>query len=841
MSAKDGTASEEPDRTVEAGNENKGGSVMKNSKNKKIYYSMAGALFMVLAVFTLFTVSYIKKFEKTLKDENQAHLAELADHTVTYTQSVVKDLQGALENAAGAVSILPEGERFAYLNDMNERQGFAFSGYAWKDGNLHATQKTQNTRISEENYYKEAMNGKNTVTNLTRKILTNRAVSGIILAVPIRDAQREPEGILMAMLDISRLNDALGVESFGGEGYSYIIDLDGNLVLHNKSMDYHNFYRVLGNVHMNDGKTLKEIKEDIHAGSSGMITYEQLGSSRYAYYCPLGFNEWTVVNIVAKDVVTQKTDILTRELILLSVSAFVIFAVLFILAGLLWINSQNQRHAAETKSTFLANVSHEIRTPMNAIVGMSEILLRENLSRRQKECVRCIQDSGNGLISIINDILDISKMESGKFTIQQEEYDLRVLLSDITAIAVIRIGKAPIRFWTEIDPSVPERLIGDKTRLQQILINLIGNAVKFTEQGFVKMSVKVQEKDAGLYLLVKISDTGIGIKKQDMSQLFISFNQFDVNKNRSKEGTGLGLAISKSLSQMMGGDIEAESVYGKGSVFTMCVQQQEVGAHPLLEVKHLTERKILILERDADYESYYGTCLQQIGLPYRVRTNDQEFQTDLHSGEYTCVLADKETIEAVIQDAAEKDLWLGVLVKQENYLLPVDSGQYLTVFVPLFSIQILKMLDTYVSRAQNDTGRLGGIQQFPGARLLLVDDNSLNLEIAQSLMEPYQMEVDCVTSGKDAVQAVLAKDYDMVFMDHMMPGMDGVEALKKIRSLPEEKYKRLPVVVLTANAIDGAREMFLEKGFDGFLTKPIDMKEVNKVLKNWIRTDQTFS
>lgn len=812
---------------------------MKNSKDRKIYYriyySMAGALLFILVLFTLFIFLYIQKFNQTLKDENQIHLSELAQYTVMYTQSAVRDLQDALENAAGAVRILPEEQRHDYLSDMVQRQGFAFAGYAWKDGNLHATEETQNVNISEEEYYHDVMKGKNTVTNLTRKIMTNRAVSGIILAVPIRGGDGAPEGILMAMLDISRLNDALGVESFGGEGYSYIIDSEGDLVLHNKSMDYHNFYRVLSNVQIKDGKTLDQIKKDIGNGGSGMLTYEQLGSSRYAYYCPLGFNGWTVINIVAKEVVTQKTDRLTGELIVLSVSAFVIFAILFVLAGLSWIHSQNQRHAAETKSRFLANVSHEIRTPMNAIVGMSEILLREHLDHRQQECVRCIQDSGKDLISIINDILDISKIESGKFIIREEEYELRELLGNITAIAVIRIGEEPIRFLTEIDQSVPERMLGDKTRIQQIITNLIGNAVKFTDQGQIIMSVKIREENNFTYLQVQISDTGIGIKKQDISKLFISFNQVDSNKNRKKEGTGLGLAISRSLSRMMGGDIEVESEYGRGSVFTMTVRQQAVGACPVLKIKRPIKSKILILESDNYFFAYFDTCLQKMNLPYKICKIKQDFQTELYSGSYQYALADKETIEGIIEDTPGTDVWMGVLVKQGDYLLMTDNSQYLTVFVPLFSVQILKFLDTCENKEQNGAKDRQEFRPIPEAKILVVDDNKINLEVAQGLLEPYQMEVDGVTSGKEAIQAVLSKDYDLILMDHMMPEMDGVEALKRIRSLPEEKYKNLPVVVLTANATEGVREMFLEKGFTDYLAKPVDMKLLDEILEQWVR------
>lgn len=809
---------------------------MEKTKDKKIYYSMAGALLFILAVLILSITLYIRKFDRTLAEENQAHLAELAGYTVNYTRSVIEDLQGALENAAGAVSVLQEDKRLEYLDDMVHRQGFAFAGYAKKDGSLHTTDKTQDMQAAKEEYYIEAMKGNNTVTNLTRRILTNRAVSGIILAVPLRNEAGEAEGVLMALMEIERLNDALGVESFGGHGYSYIIDQEGSLILHSKSMDYNNFYRVLGNVQIKTGETLEQIKRNIDSGGSGMMEYEQLGNSRYAYYCPLGLNSWTIVNIVSKEAVTQKTDVLTRELIILSVSVFAVFAALFIIAGISWINSQNRRHAAETKSTFLANVSHEIRTPMNAIVGMSEILMRGNLDRRQEECVRCIQDSGKSLISIINDILDISKIESGKFTIQNGEYNLRSLLSDITAMAVIRIGNEPIRFWAEIDQSVPERMKGDRTRLQQIIVNLIGNAVKFTEQGYIKMSVSTQEMDGEIYLQIKITDTGIGIKKQDMDQLFISFNQVDLNKNYGKEGTGLGLAIARSLSQMMGGDITVESEYGKGSVFTMTVEQESVGARSILEVKGAGKRKILILEKDEECRKYFEKALQQMNLPYHICARKEEFESALHSGEYKCVLGDKITVEELLSDPVAANIWVGVLVKQEEYLMPAENIQNFTVFVPLFSFQLLRLLETYSSGEQSE--EISDVfRPLSEARLLIVDDNRLNLEIAESLLEPYQMEIDCVTSGKEAIQAVQDKDYDMILMDHMMPEMDGTEALKKIRSLSGEKYKTIPIVVLTANAVDGAREMFLEHGFNGFLTKPIDMHEMNRILERWVRKE----
>lgn len=811
---------------------------MKEQKDRKLYYGMAAALTGILALFALFINSYIQTFNKTLMEENQVHLAELADHTVIYVNSVIENMQCSLENAAEAVAMLPEEKKICYLSGVAGRQGFVFIGHAGQDGFLCATDPSQNAYISKESYYVEAMNGTRAVTNLMRKLLTSSAVSGIMLAVPIQDESERPVGVLAAMLDISMLNKALTVESYGGEGYSYIIDGSGNLVLQNKSMDYNNFYRVLDNVKIKNGRNLEQIKADIANGNSGMIEYEQLGMNRYAYFCPLGLNSWTVVNIVSKEVITKKTDALTVGLVFISVSSFVIFALLFVLAGLSWINSQNQRHAAETKTAFLANVSHEIRTPMNAIVGMSDILLRGSLEQRQRECIQCIKDSGKSLLAIINDILDISKIESGKFSISDEEYDMKKLLSDITAIAVTRIGDKPIRFWLDLDETVPEHLIGDETRLRQILINLIGNAVKFTEEGDIRLALRTEEKEEDLYLRMEIIDTGVGIREQDMGKLFESFSRVDAYKNRSKEGTGLGLAISRSLSEMMGGTISVSSEFGKGSVFTVTVKQKSCDGLPLIKYGCSEHESILLLEKEEKLREYCELCLKRMNLSYQICTDAEDLANRLSMGNFSCVLADRDIVQKLVSDGRRHKCRLGILVKQEEYLTVSDTDQYKTIFVPLFYIQISRLFAEHDSEAPEKEESKAEARRFfplPKIRMLIVDDNQLNLEITEGLLEPYQMEVDCLQSGREAIDAVQSKDYDIILMDHMMPELDGLETLKEIRNLPDKKYKELPIIVLTANAAGGAREMFLKNGFNGFLEKPIDIEKVDETLEKWLR------
>jgi signal transduction histidine kinase/CheY-like chemotaxis protein/HPt (histidine-containing phosphotransfer) domain-containing protein len=389
--------------------------------------------------------------------------------------------------------------------------------------------------------------------------------------------------------------------------------------------------------------------------------------------------------------------------------------------------------ASRAKSDFLAKMSHEIRTPMNTITGMSELILRNEISPEVFEYAEDIKQAGANLLVIINDILDFSKIESGKMEIFSGEYAFASLMNDVITAVRVRMTEKPVDFVTNIDSSLPCKMIGDEIRIRQILLNLLSNAVKYTNEGKITFSASGRARGSGkIELIFEVSDTGIGIKKDDMDKLFGDFVQFDPLKNKGVEGTGLGLAIALSLCRAMGGDITVSSEYGKGSTFTARIPQKIEDARPFAMMK----------DQDAKNTDSAGRPINSSGANARFTA--------------------------------------------------------------------------------------------PSARVLLVDDIATNLRVAVELLSPYKLQTDKCTSGAEAVSLAQEKHYDIIFMDHMMPGMDGVTAMETIRAFPGDYFKEVPIIALTANAISGMREMFLEKGFSDYLSKPIEIRKLNEILERWI-------
>ncbi len=485
--------------------------------------------------------------------------------------------------------------------------------------------------------------------------------------------------------------------------------------------------------------------------------------------------------------------------------------------------------SSKAKSNFLANMSHEIRTPLNAILGMSEIVLRESRGRLTEEYAIEIKKASENLLVIINDILDISKIESGKLEIIETDYSISSLLSDIIGISKMRIEDKPILLTTFIQSDMPNMFFGDEIRIKQILINLIGNAIKFTKEGNINLSVHYEQNEDKTELVFVVSDTGMGIKEEDMQRLFMQFERVDTKKNRSIEGTGLGLAITKQLCEMMKGSISVQSEENVGSSFTVRIPQQAIESTAI--VKRADNLKVLIYEAREVYATSFKQTLDNLLASSIISTNYTEFTQYLEEQDFDYVIAPAAQMETIKDFCLKKNIDI-------NFIFTVDVGDLTiysdenTVSLPINCIQLAPLFGNVDLSLKKEVALFNFVA--PKAKILVVDDNNINLVVAEGLMQPYNMHIETASNGAIALEMIKQNRYDLVFMDHMMPVMDGIEATAEIRKMEENYYKKLPIIALTANALVGAKELFVKEGMNDFLSKPIEMDKLNEILQKWL-------
>ena len=499
--------------------------------------------------------------------------------------------------------------------------------------------------------------------------------------------------------------------------------------------------------------------------------------------------------------------------------------------------------ANRAKSDFLANMSHEIRTPMNSIMGLCELSLEEELSDSVQDNCKNIYVAGKNLLGIINDLLDFSKIESGRMELRPDTYELKVLLNDVIQMAMARKGQKEIEFMVDCDPNIPNLLYGDELRIRQIVINLLTNAIKFTRQGGVVLRVRYRKESYGINLMFSVTDSGIGIKKENKDKIFNSFSQVDTKKNRAIEGTGLGLSISKQLVKQMGGFIFLDSEYGQGSTFTVVIPQKVMKPEPLAQVDENTNYKILtyfeLEENNSSFAAqYYAEIIsnmgQELGLAYQFVASLSEAKQTLADNAFTHLfISEAEYVkDKPFFDSLTEQLQVVLIVNQIGQS-ELSAGMR-SICKPFYVRSVCDVLQG--EKLQFDGRRSKARKRFvaPKAKILIVDDNQMNLKVASGLLRPYQMQVVTADGAEAAMKLLREESFDMIFMDHMMPGMDGVEALQHIRAMETEWCKTVPVAALTANAVSGAREMFLKEGFCDMVAKPIELSLFERVLQRWL-------
>lgn len=547
-----------------------------------------------------------------------------------------------------------------------------------------------------------------------------------------------------------------------------------------------------------------------------------------------------ILNSVSFDSMTDITHFIVRISVMLTALVFL----------LVFVSSMNKneeeltesvaeaRQAEHYKSDFLANMSHEIRTPMNAIVGMCELILRESgLNESVRENCFNIQTSGRSLLAIINDILDFSKIESGKLELIPDEFNIASTLNTVINMSEARRGNKKIEIIIKADPNIPRGIIGDEVRIRQVIVNLMTNAIKYTEKGYVTLTVSQSKQDYGINLLVSVADTGIGITEENIEKLFTSFRQVDTKKNRSVEGTGLGLAISKRLITQMGGFIGVKSEYGVGSEFRFVIPLKVSDERPFVTIKDPQDIHAagIFAENSERLKQHYSEMGRQLNVDFKCSDSIEELERLAASGNITHYFAAKEEYiknAEFFGKAADKAKVFVVQERLDAIELPENIN---CLFKPFYVISVASALNNE-NMVLNLNERRGSDIRFsaPKARVLIVDDNAINLKVAVGLMQPYHMQMMTAESGRAAINMLRSKDIDIVFMDHMMPEMDGVEATKKIREMEGDYYKKLPIIALTANAVNGVREMFIQEGLNDFLAKPIELTALDRILRNYL-------
>ena len=554
-------------------------------------------------------------------------------------------------------------------------------------------------------------------------------------------------GVLAADIFVDVLVDMINNASVGENCYAFLVDQNMGMIVHpNEAYEY-------------DDKPLKvmdipdspygNLVDSFNSNSDEMVFVSDYdGVTRGISYARMTNTGWYVCIATSKAELSKGVSDMMRGFVIATIVAIAIGALIAIFLAkvldklskqeqeykeqVLKLEKQAADEASEAKSRFLADMSHEIRTPINAIIGMNEMILRESDNRDIKEYSRNIKQSGHNLLQLINGILDFSKIEDGKMEILPVRYSVSSEIKYFINSIKDRVDAKNLTLNINIDPNIPSELYGDDTRINQIVMNLLTNAVKYTEKGSVSLSIEGREKDESkekILLYYEVKDTGIGIKESDMTKLFESFERLDVVKNRNIEGTGLGMNITRKLLELMGSELRVESEYGVGSTFS--------------------------------FELW------------------QKIENDTPLGDYN------EASPGVEDTETYKELFYA-----------------------------------------------------PDAHILVVDDTRMNISVVENLLKKTGIQIDTAISGPESINLADRNKYDLILMDQRMPGMDGTEAMKRIRDLESKVNIETPIICLTADVVKGSRDRYLEMGFNDYLTKPVDGSELEKMIRNYLPDDK---
>ncbi|MCH5268329.1 MAG: response regulator [Lachnospiraceae bacterium] len=504
------------------------------------------------------------------------------------------------------------------------------------------------------------------------------------------------------------------------------------------------------------------------------------------------------------------------------------------------------QEAEHSKDDFLSNVSHEIRTPINTICGMSELVQGEEDPRKMRDALFDIQQAGRNLLSVVSDILDFSELQSGKIEIQEEEYNISSTINDIINMSLARKNQKKIEFIVDCDANIPKGLLGDEKKLRRIIMNLVNNAIKFTKDGGVTIHISSRQEEYGINLIITVSDTGIGMEAKNMEKIFTSFSQIDTRKNRQEGGIGLGLAISQALVERMGGVITIKSKLGKGTAVRVVVPQKVIDAQPIAQLEKKDEINIAVY---IDMEQFglvairdqYTECLShmvnQLQTKCHICRNLAELKRRIEREKFTHIIVSIVEYEEDRKyfDKLAETISLVVILNREDED-EMTNANIIRIYKPFYVLSIVNVLNH--GNQMRTVNRHHRKFIAPEVRVLVVDDNLMNIRVIEGLLDKYRIKVSRAMSGREALEKIESKEFDFVFMDHMMPEMDGIETFHRIRNKVGNYFQKVPIVALTANAVAGSREKFMEEGFNDFVEKPVEVSVLERVLHRTLKEEK---
>ncbi|MCH5344401.1 MAG: response regulator, partial [Acetatifactor sp.] len=490
---------------------------------------------------------------------------------------------------------------------------------------------------------------------------------------------------------------------------------------------------------------------------------------------------------------------------------------------------------------FLANVSHELRTPINAVTGITAMMLKNEEDPEKKKDMLSIQMAGNRLFSQIEDILDYTEVDTGNVIVSEENYSISSLINDIIVEKrLVKIEKE-LELIFDVDAGIPLVLFGDGKKIKKIIKHLIDNAVKFTKKGGVYVRVYALHKSYGINLCIKVSDTGVGIAEEEMEKITERFFQASGGRNRRAGGLGLGLPIVYGMLIAMGGFIRFESAKGSGTTVSVSIPQKIADATPSMALLNGKDLCVGVYIRPEKYEvpevrDYYNAAIshmvQELEFVVHRVFNLEELRKLATMYRLTHLLIGKEEYEESASYFETLDKSTEVVVVADDRFLPAENSRVNYVRKPFYCLPIVNILNSQASFEADVFERENMI--CPGVSVLVVDDEPMNRMVAEGIFNSYQMEVKTAASGREAIEICEKEEFDLIFLDHMMPEMDGVETLKILRKNQKDTGKPHTIIAFTANAVSGAREMFLQEGFDEFLSKPIDDQELKRLLRKML-------